>query len=122
MAIRSLFTRGFGNGTFGGTIERVVLRGYAAAPLGTGSKTSGTKIKLLSTVFDTVRVLGASSLSIKVEQFNQGRVKFPYTFPVDFTDFDDAPLSTGGRIMFIDTTATTVKLLETGTSTVKILS
>lgn len=29
MAIRSIVTRGFGNGTFNGTIKDVVLRGYS---------------------------------------------------------------------------------------------
>lgn len=31
MAIRTVVTRGFGNGTFNGTIALVVLRGYIAA-------------------------------------------------------------------------------------------
>ena len=31
MAIRTVVTRGFGNGTFNGTIALVVRRGYAAA-------------------------------------------------------------------------------------------
>lgn len=34
MAIRTILTRGYGNGTFNGTIPLVVLRGYAqVAPL-----------------------------------------------------------------------------------------
>ncbi len=32
MALRTVVTRGFGNGTFNGTIAEVVLRGYATAP------------------------------------------------------------------------------------------
>ena len=35
MAIRTVVTRGFGNGTFNGTITLVVLRGYAIGPLTT---------------------------------------------------------------------------------------
>lgn len=31
MAIRTVVTRGFGNGTFTGTVALVVVRGYAAA-------------------------------------------------------------------------------------------
>lgn len=31
MAIRTVVTRGYGNGTFSGTIALVVLRGYGAA-------------------------------------------------------------------------------------------
>lgn len=31
MAIRTVITRGYGNGTFNGTIGLVVLRGYIAA-------------------------------------------------------------------------------------------
>lgn len=31
MAIRTLFTRGYGNGTFNGTITLVVLKGYNIA-------------------------------------------------------------------------------------------
>lgn len=31
MAIRTIFTRGYGNGTFSGTIPLVVTRGYAIA-------------------------------------------------------------------------------------------
>ena len=38
MAIRTVVTRGYGNGTFNGTIALVVVRGY----LGTGV-TSGTR-------------------------------------------------------------------------------
>lgn len=30
MAVKHLFTRGYGNGTFNGTIALVVLRGYIA--------------------------------------------------------------------------------------------
>ena len=33
MAIRTVVTRGFGNGTFNGTITLVVLRGYAIGAL-----------------------------------------------------------------------------------------
>ena len=32
MAIRTVITRGFGNGTFNGTIALVTLRGYKAGP------------------------------------------------------------------------------------------
>lgn len=31
MAIRTVVTRGYGNGTFNGTVALVVIRGYAAA-------------------------------------------------------------------------------------------
>lgn len=34
MAIRTICTRGYGNGTFSGTIALVVLRGYATNPTG----------------------------------------------------------------------------------------
>ena len=34
MAIRTVVTRGYGNGTFNGTIALVVLRGYATNPTG----------------------------------------------------------------------------------------
>lgn len=34
MAAKHLFTRGFGNGTFTGTIALVVLRGYVPGPVG----------------------------------------------------------------------------------------
>lgn len=37
MAIRTVVTRGYGNGTFNGTIALVVIRGYAAAA-GTASR------------------------------------------------------------------------------------
>lgn len=39
MAIKHLLTRGYGNGTFAGTIPLVVLRGYTPgiAPVATGS-------------------------------------------------------------------------------------
>ena len=40
MAIRTLFTKGYGNGTFSGAISSVVLMGYT--PPGLWSKESGT--------------------------------------------------------------------------------
>ena len=35
MAIRTVLTRGYGNGTFNGTIALAVTRGYATGPPGT---------------------------------------------------------------------------------------
>jgi hypothetical protein len=50
MAIRTIVTRGYGNGTFNGTIPLVVLRGYiagAAGPiLGTAKHNQGTLVGL----------------------------------------------------------------------------
>ncbi len=59
MAIRSVVTRGYGNGTFNGTIALAVLRGYAAgAPVFTGTipdisvtENTGTYTYDLSTYF-----------------------------------------------------------------------
>ena len=36
MAIRTVVTSGFGNGTFNGTVALVVVRGYAAAVVAAG--------------------------------------------------------------------------------------
>lgn len=33
MAIRTVVTRGYGNGTFNGTIKEVILKGYSVSPL-----------------------------------------------------------------------------------------
>ena len=41
MAIRTLFTKGYGNGTFSGTIALVVLKGYAATGLWPGEAPVG---------------------------------------------------------------------------------
>ncbi len=38
MAIRTVVSRGFGNGTFNGTIALVVVRGYAAAADAAGTR------------------------------------------------------------------------------------
>lgn len=67
MAIRSVVTRGYGNGTFNGTVPLVVLRGYAVgAPVFSGAipdisvtENTGTHSYDLSTYFT-----GATSYSI----------------------------------------------------------
>lgn len=41
MAIRTIITRGYGNGTFDGTIALVVLRGYTSALVITTAMPSG---------------------------------------------------------------------------------
>lgn len=46
MAIRTVVTRGYGNGTFNGTIALVVVRGYAAAAAAAGAGAQGA-LKLL---------------------------------------------------------------------------
>lgn len=49
MAIRTVVTRGFGNGTFNGTIPLVVLRGYAPAVI----VTIGGNVTLSDTAYYT---------------------------------------------------------------------
>lgn len=52
MAIRTVVTRGYGNGTFNGTIALVVTRGYAigSAYVGIVDATVGTTQQVLSFV------------------------------------------------------------------------
>lgn len=54
MAIRTIFSRGYGNGTFSGTIALVALRGYSV----------GAEV-LISLDFRDKKVLKGSSLRIE---------------------------------------------------------
>ncbi len=47
MAIRTVVTRGFGNGTFNGTIGLVVVRGYASGAAVVVASAASAAVKLL---------------------------------------------------------------------------
>lgn len=60
MAIRTVVTRGFGNGTFSGTIALVVTRGYSIGvpslgPGGTGVPTVGRTVLIRSADLEYLR-------------------------------------------------------------------
>ena len=48
MAIRTIVTRGFGNGTFNGTIALAVTRGYVTDPVVTAGTRRQRQIKSLT--------------------------------------------------------------------------
>lgn len=49
MSIALIITRGYGNGTFTGTIKDVVTRGYSIAAITTPSHTVGVKSRIYAT-------------------------------------------------------------------------
>lgn len=49
MSIALIITRGYGNGTFTGSIKDVVTRGYSIAAITTPSHTVGVKSKIYAT-------------------------------------------------------------------------
>ena len=73
MAIRSLVTRGFGNGTFNGTIGGVVLRGYISSTDNTGSKTT-TLNDVSLTATGSVDVAGTKTTTLGLTLTASGSV------------------------------------------------
>ena len=68
MAIRTIITRGYGNGTFDGSIAEIVTRGYTigeAAPIQTTKVDSGLLI-ILPTL--TIRRLGWPGAQLVLDQ------------------------------------------------------
>ena len=61
MAIRTVVTRGYGNGTFNGIIEEVVLRGYDTNPVVADVEQLQTPLRWpFNGVIRTGRLLGRS--------------------------------------------------------------
>lgn len=62
MAIRTVVTRGYGNGTFNGTIALVVLRGYIAGPAAIIGKVLTLTAETLTRAVFTTEALSRSTL------------------------------------------------------------
>ncbi len=75
MAIRTVVTRGFGNGTFNGTIPLVVTRGYA---IGIGV---ATPVARIMNILGEIRTLSIMSESRIMDVGYEGRIQ-----DVDFED------------------------------------
>ena len=73
MAIRSVVTRGYGNGTFNGTIGGVVLRGYISSTDSIGSKTT-TLDGLTLTATGSVEVTGSKTTTLGLTLTASGSV------------------------------------------------
>lgn len=95
MAIRTVITRGFGNGTFNGTIPLVVRRGYAQAGI-TIINICREVMTYLKTKSDITDVIGSgTSARIYHGQAKQG-VSLPYVVMEQFGDFSAEHIN--GRI------------------------
>jgi len=108
MAIRTLITRGFGNGTFNGTIGLVVTKGYAIAAIAdattitVASIVGGADLASLSYVVFDQADLGAVSI---IKQANDETTDASGDLVIDITGLS-VPLGTVLTIVISNYTTT----------------